>query len=40
VHTKEEGTLEWKLTLRGNAKQVIKFAYTVTRPRGAKLRQW
>lgn len=40
ILTKEEGTLEWQLPLKGGAKQVIKFAYTVTRPRNAKLRQW
>ncbi|MGC4122477.1 MAG: mucoidy inhibitor MuiA family protein [Myxococcales bacterium] len=40
IHDKVEGSLEWRLTLPPGAKQVVKFAYTVTRPRGAKLRQW
>ncbi|MBI5543099.1 MAG: mucoidy inhibitor MuiA family protein [Deltaproteobacteria bacterium] len=40
IHDQDEGSLEWRLTLKPGAKQVIKFAYTVTRPRGAKLRQW
>ncbi|HEY3447376.1 MAG TPA: DUF4139 domain-containing protein [Myxococcales bacterium] len=40
IHDKDEGSLEWRLTLPPGAKQVVKFAYAVTRPRGAKLRQW
>ncbi len=40
IHDKVEGSLEWRLTLAPGVKQVVKFAYTVTRPRGAKLRQW
>ncbi len=38
--TKEEGRLEWRLKLEPGVKQVVRFAYTVTRPRGAQLRQW
>jgi hypothetical protein len=40
IHDKVEGSLEWRLTLAPGVKQVVKFAYTVTRPRGANLRQW
>jgi uncharacterized protein (TIGR02231 family) len=40
IHDKDEGMLEWRLTLAPGAKQVVRFSYTVTRPRGAKLRQW
>jgi uncharacterized protein (TIGR02231 family) len=37
---KVEGSLEWRLTLAPGAKQTVRFTYTVTRPRGAKLHQW
>ncbi|MGC4120911.1 MAG: mucoidy inhibitor MuiA family protein [Myxococcales bacterium] len=38
--TKDEGQLEWAVKLLPGKKQVLRFAYTVTRPRGAQLRQW
>jgi uncharacterized protein (TIGR02231 family) len=40
VPQKVDGFLEWKVKLQPGAKQLIKFAYTVTRQRGAQLRQW
>lgn len=40
LHDKDEGSLEWRLPLKPGVKQVIRFAYTVTRPRGAQMRQW
>jgi len=40
IHDAVEGALEWHLTLAPGARQVVKFAYTVTRPRGAAMRQW
>ena len=40
VPGKDDGLLEWRLKLAPGAKQVLRFTYTVTRPRGAQLRQW
>ena len=40
IHDEHEGTLEWHVQLAAKQKKVITFQYTLTYPKGAKLRQW
>lgn len=40
IHDKAEGTLEWRVQLAPREKRVLRFVFTITRPRGARLQQW
>ncbi|HCF58100.1 MAG TPA: hypothetical protein DFS52_08925 [Myxococcales bacterium] len=40
IHDRAEGTLEWRVQLAPREKRVLRFVFTITRPRGARLQQW